>query len=1346
MEARFTLPAPTALDLHDSNVAERWKKFRLAWDNYYLATELNKKSQAVQVATLLTVIGEDARDVFSTFTDWANEGDHQKVGPVLEKFAEYCQPRKNVPFERFRFNRRIQEPGESYDQYRTALRKLADGCEFNQITPDEILRDRLIFGIQDSKVRERLLRASKLTLAKTDEACRAAESTTEQMKLVHQSQGENISAVNTSKESKGQNYTESNSFKSRGQVNECTNCGRRHDFKRRENCLAYGKTCNSCGKMNHFAAVCRGKRNKAEHQKSVRCVNDPDSDELAELFTSHDVSTVDLDDSQLVTVKLESGNWLRFQPDTGAQCNVIPLHLYKKASKDHKLKNVTQTNTRITAYGGAQVNIKGKVRLLVWRDNDRYSIECKLVDSNNVRPILGRKACLEMNIIQYTDNDEINKPKIGSAPVYTIANNDSKNSPISKEELIATYPKVFAEEAGQLEGEYNIRLDGSAKPTQHAPRRVPVALMRAPLQKELDKLTEQEIITPVTTPTAWVNSMVVVPKKNGQLRICLDPKELNQAIQREHYPLPTIEEIATRLHGAKVFTKLDVRHGFWHVSLDEESSYLTTFNTPFGRYRWKRMPFGIASAPEVFQRKMHELIEGLPSVEVVADDFVVVGYGETQQDADRDHDKNLKAFLELCQKRNVTLNSEKINLRQPEVTFIGHIATADGLRVDPEKVRAIVDMPCPTDKKGIQRLLGLVQYLSKFLPNLTELTKPLRDLTQQDTPWTWDTPQQTALDDVKQAVTTTPVLRYYNLKEEVTLQCDASQSGLGAALLQNGQPVAFASRALTPAETRYAQIEKELLAIVFACEKFETYIYGRDLVTVETDHKPLESIILKPLYAAPQRLQRMLLRLQKYSLHLRYTKGKDMFLADTLSRAFLPSNNTSTFVHGLETVDHRTLLPVSDTRWQQIQHASATDPVLQQLRETIHHGWPEQRSELPECLYPYFDIRDELTCQEELVFKGPRLVVPSSVRKELMSVIHASHNGIDACIRRARDSLFWPRMTTELKEFISKCDICMAYRTEQSKEPIIQHEFVARPWSKVGADLCQMDNRTLLVMVDYYSNYIEVARMTTTTSRAIIKEMKSVFSRHGIPDILVTDNGPQFASAEFATFAATWDFTHVTSSPHYPRSNGKAENAVKTVKRIFSKCKDSGQSEFLALLDWRNTPTEGIGTSPAQRLMGRRCRTLLPVAGTLLQPRNTTEADSQALIGVKRRQRYYYDKHTRPLAPITPGEKICMKLPSDKKWSTGICNRQLHPRSYEVEVDNTVYRRNRQQLLKTNQEPDDHDSQLGTEATLAPIPASPLPTTSPHGSPAAETSPQSTTRQSERVRRPPYWQKDYVPS
>ena len=498
----------------------------------------------------------------------------------------------------------------------------------------------------------------------------------------------------------------------------------------------------------------------------------------------------------------------------------------------------------------------GTVAIWVQRGTTKSKLTCKLVNSTNIRPLLGRSACLQMNIISYLDNDALNKPKTGSCPVYAL---DSTTT-ISKEGLIQQHPKVFGPGVGLLEGKYHISIDSAYPPVQHSPRRIPVAIQDQ-LKCTLEDLTRQNIIQPVTEPTPWISSMVIITKKNGTLRICLDPKDLNSAIRREHYPLPTIEEVATRLHGAKLFTSLDVRSGFWHIALDEPSSFLTTFHTPFGRYRWKRMPFGICSAPEIFQRRMHEMIEGLQGVEVVADDFVIVGRGETTNEAMKDHDTNLGALLHRCAEKGVKLNPDKIKLRMKEVPFIGHVATSEGLCVDPSKVAAIMEMPLPTNIAAVQRLLGLAQYLSKFLPHLSQITKPLRVLTQKDTEWLWESAQQQAFDDLKKAVSCTPVLRYYNVKEAVTLQCDASQSGLGAALLQAGQPVAYASRALTSTESWYAQIEKELLAIVFACEHFEAYIYGREVVHIETDHKPLEMIVLKPLDKAPKRLQRMLLRL-----------------------------------------------------------------------------------------------------------------------------------------------------------------------------------------------------------------------------------------------------------------------------------------------------------------------------------------------------------------------------------------------------------------------------------------------------------------------------------------------------
>ena len=411
----FTLPLPAPLEIHHENAAEKWKKFSLACNSYSLATELNMKSQAVQFATLLTVIGEEACDVYSRFTDWAEEGDQDKIGPVLQKFATYCQPRKNVPFEHYRFNRRTQDVGESYDQYKMALRKLAEGCKFDSITPDEMLRDRLVFGIRDSKVRERLLRESKLTLAKTDKICRAAESMQAQMKIVGDvTESETNKVVpetnnvdpehmdNARKAERPPRQRLQQGLGRRGK--ECVSCGYQH-LEKRESCPALGKECRKCGKRNHFASRCKSKEVK---------LTDLEDEEAGEMYQI-EVSAVRLGDSQLVTLRLESGNFVRFQPDTGAQCNVHPLHIYKKASKDDKLEKVNRSQASLNAYGGSKIKVMGRVSIRVWRNDKSFLLDCHLIDSEEICPILGFKSCLAMNIIQYKDNDLLNKPVTGGS-------------------------------------------------------------------------------------------------------------------------------------------------------------------------------------------------------------------------------------------------------------------------------------------------------------------------------------------------------------------------------------------------------------------------------------------------------------------------------------------------------------------------------------------------------------------------------------------------------------------------------------------------------------------------------------------------------------------------------------------------------------------------------------------------------------------------------------------------------------------------------------------------------------------------------------------------------------------
>ena len=238
-------------------------------------------------------------------------------------------------------------------------------------------------------------------------------------------------------------------------------------------------------------------------------------------------------------------------------------------------------------------------------------------------------------------------------------------------------------------------------------------------------MVEEGILTPVNEPTDWVSSMVTVVKPN-KLRICIDPKDLNRAIKRSHYPMPTIEEVATKLSKAKVFTVLDAKSGFWQIKLDEESSMLITFKTPFGRFRWLRMPFGICSAPEEFQRRMNNTFENLKGTAIIAEDLLVFGEGDDIESATKDHDENLKNALQRTRERNLKLNKEKVKLRMTEVPYIGHLLTSEGIKPDPKKVEAVQKMPQPTDVPSVKRFLGMVNYLSKFLPNLSTITEPLR--------------------------------------------------------------------------------------------------------------------------------------------------------------------------------------------------------------------------------------------------------------------------------------------------------------------------------------------------------------------------------------------------------------------------------------------------------------------------------------------------------------------------------------------------------------------------------------------------------------------------------------------
>ena len=500
--------------------------------------------------------------------------------------------------------------------------------------------------------------------------------------------------------------------------------------------------------------------------------------------------------------------------------------------------------------------------------------------------------------------------------------------------------------------------------------------------------------------------------------------------------------------------------------------------------------------------------------------------------------------------------------------------------------------------------------------------------------------------------------------------------------MQEGHPIAYASRALTDTECRYAQIEKEMLAIVWSVEKFNQYTYGRH-TEILSDHKPLESIMKKELAKAPRRLQAMIMRLQKCQVHVTYMPGKKMYIADTLSRAFLPgTGDQKEFEH----VHAAQYVPMTKSRLETLREATDEDDTLTKVKQVILEGWPIESTYLTPDVRCYYPFRDEMAVHDGIVYRGERVVIPVGQRKTLKERVHSSHLGIDGCLRRAREAMFWPGMVQEIRDYISACQVCRKYEAVNPKEPLMSHEVSDRPWTRIGTHLFSHKGTNYLITVDYYSNFWEIDKLTSTESMEVIGKLKLHFSRYGIPDCIVSDNGPQYTSQEFARMCKALDITHVTSSPGNSKANGKAESAVKTAKRILTKCQETGSDVYLAILDLRNTPTQGILSSPVQRMMSRKTKTLLPTTSESLKPAVVDPQHTRRDMKLnQKKQAEYYNKHSRSLPALDEEDKVRLKpfQLSDRTWRKGTIVRRLDQRSYEIETDKgTTVRRCREHVRK----------------------------------------------------------------
>ena len=605
----------------------------------------------------------------------------------------------------------------------------------------------MVVGIRSDSVRSRLLREAELTLQKAIDICRAAEVTDSRMASIKSSQDKYLGKDNKYSNSRQRdNKTKRISEASQQSKVLCKYCGNKH-LRDKNKCPPYGKLCKNQDKPIHDTGC---------------------SDLFIGTLTEINDVTASNDEWNL-TLQIE-GKAVKVKLDTGAKCNVLPKSIYNTISPSNK---IIPTNTKLIAYSGDTIDVV--------HDSKNHQLKFYVID-RPTQAILGLKDCERLNLIRRVQHLEQNCS--------------------TADDFLKKYSDVFTtSEVGCLPGLHHIKVDKNAKPVIDSPRRVP-ATLRQKIKSELDRMESIGVVSPVKEPTDWVSSMVPVVRPD-KLRVCIDPFNLNQAIKREHHPMKTIEEVASRLPGAKIFSTLDAASGFWQIQLNEESANLTCFNTPFGRYKFNRMPFGITSAPEVFQRTMELLFEDIDGCEIIVDDILVWGRNEEE------HDRRLVDVLERARKINLKLRKEKCKIKTEKLLYIGHQLTANGLQPDVEKVAAITGMPEPTCKKDVQRFIGMIQSLAKFIPNLSEKAQPLRNLLKKDAVWQRNHEQQKAFQDLQQACCEPPLLKYYDVTKSVTISADSSQSGLGAVCMQEGQPVAYASRALTTTQQAYAQIEKE---------------------------------------------------------------------------------------------------------------------------------------------------------------------------------------------------------------------------------------------------------------------------------------------------------------------------------------------------------------------------------------------------------------------------------------------------------------------------------------------------------------------------------------------------------
>lgn len=817
------------------------------------------------------------------------------------------------------------------------------------------------------------------------------------------------------------------------------------------------------------------------------------------------------------------------------------------------------------------------------------------------------------------------------------------------------------------------------------------------VKRKLDADVALGIIEPVpqNTPTKWCARMVIVPKKDGTPRRTVDLQNLNKVTHRETHHTPSPFNIVSVVPPKKKKTVLDAWNGYHSVLLSPEARNATTFITEWGRYRYLRAPQGFHASSDGYTKRFDDITAGFPRLTRCVDDSLL-----WDNDIATSFWHTL-SYIQLCGDSGIVFNPEKFRFAEDSVEFAGFEMTPTGYQPPQRLLKAIEDFPSPTNITGVRSWFGLVNHIS-FAFAQAPIMAPFRELLTKRQPFYWDTSLETLFQNskaeiirsIKNGVTT------FEVNRPTCLATDWSRTGIGFTLSQKhcdcpdlDNPfcggdhwrVTYAgSRFTRNAESRYAPIEGEALALLFGLESCRMFVLGCPKLIVAVDHKPLVQIFNERDLdkISNPRLLKIRERALAYRFKVIAIPGKKNCGPDAVSRIPTPPpvNAAVELTDGIEAaiIAEVSLLQTHNHfPHSLIQEHAKTDHQYNSLLSMLANGFPTNQSNVPVELKEFWPLREDLYVVDGMIFSSGKPLIPQGLRRHLLEELHIGHQGVNTMKANARRRFFWPGMHRQIQQIRDHCHRCDEIAPSQCKETLMRGPNPEYPFQQAVADLCQIAGKTFFIYADRYSGWTEIHNSEHTNTMAICNILRRYFSTFGVPEELSTDGGPPFSSYEFKMFLQRWGIQHRISSAHYAQSNGRAESAVKCMKRtLTTNLSPSGSLDrdavAKALLLHRNTPPPDMGVSPAELLFGRSINDHMPQP-IRLRSSWRKAADQRESAHAKRYSYAAKTRNQKELRPLQTGDTVAIQNQRGNKpsqWSsTGRVVECLPNRQYEVMID-----------------------------------------------------------------------------